>query len=407
MTGALVDWVIAGRQSIHDRQRAVVGYELRFAAPDESRPDLYSVQGSGIISSHVVFGALNIGLDRLVGDKRIFCNADRPLLVGSTPLSLPPTRTVLEVDASVGVDDEVIAGCQRLVHVGFAIALAAFPWYEGADRIRDIASIVKIDVQAVRGARLVELISRCRKPEVELLAEKVETAAEFDELHAMGFDLFQGYALGKPTLESSRVGATSDVARLRMASTMLSETLDYGEIEEILRTEPVLMYQVLQLASLGRLGEARRTVRSLREALVQAGEWRIQSWIALLVARPSGTSVSEEVTSALARARACELLADRVGESARMGFTAGMVSSFELLVGIPADELSRTLPLSDDLREAAFGDRTPLGRIVCDVADLQSGREFPRMLSGLSLADLDEALAVAFSWALETSAVLV
>ena len=407
MTGPLVEWVIAGRQSIHDRQRAVVGYELRFAAADETRPELNSVQGSGIISSHVVYGALNIGLDRLVGDKRIFCNADRALLIGATPLSLPPTRTVLIIDASIVMDDEVIAGCRRLVHVGFSLALAASPWFDGADRVRDFASIVKIDVQAVQGERLVALMDRCRRPGVQLLAEKVETTEELDSLLGMGFDLFQGFALGKPTVESSRVVGASELSRLQLAATLVSDSLDFAEIEQIMSTEPGLTYQVLQLASLGRMGEARRTVSSLREALVQAGEWRIQSWIALLVTRPSGGSAGEEVTTALARARACELLAKQVGEPPRMGFTAGVVSSFELLVQIPAEELARTLPLTEELRAAAFGDQTPLARIVCDVSDLQSGREFPRMLSGISQTELDDTLAIAFNWALESGSVLV
>ena len=90
-----------------------------------------------------------------------------------------------------------------------------------------------------------------------------------------------------------------------------------------------------------------------------------------------------------------------------MGFTAGVVSSFEVLVQIPAEELAQTLPLTEDLRAAAFGDQTPLARIVCDVSDLQSGREFPRMLSGISQTELDATLATAFNWALESGSVLV
>ena len=254
----------------------------------------------------------------------------------------------------------------------------------------------------MRGERLDELVARYRGPDVDLLAEKVETIDQFDELSERGFALFQGYALGRPTVESSRVIASSELARLRIAGTMLDETLDFAEIEKILNTEPGLTYQLLQLASLGRMGEVRRTVSTMREALVQAGEWRIKNW----VARPEGASATEEVTTALARARACELLASAVGESPRMGFTAGMVSSFEVLVRIPAAELSRSLPLSDELRAAAFGEQTPMGRVVCDVTDLQCGREFPRMLSGLPLSELDAALAAAFTWALETSAVL-
>jgi EAL and modified HD-GYP domain-containing signal transduction protein len=406
MSDALSEWVLAGRQSIHDRDRQVIGYELSFAEADASRSDLHSVQGSGLVSSHVVFSALNIGLDRLVGDKVIFCNSDRALLTGATPISLPPRRTVLEVDASVGVDDAVVAGCRRLATIGFRIAVNVFPWFPRAGDILDLASILRVDTQALRGEALEELLERCGRPYLSLLAEKVETAAEFADLVERGFTLFQGYELGRPTTESTRVVSASDFTRLRMSLSVLGDDLDFDEIEDILRTEPGMTFQVLQLASLGRLGETGRAVSSLREALVQAGEWRIKSWVGLLLARPAGSSSSDVVITSLTRARACELLAPKVAESPRLGFTSGMVSSFDLLTQIPRDELARTLPVSDELREAAFGDRTPMARVVCDVSDLQSGREYPRMLSGLMQSELDLALAEAFSWALDASTAL-
>jgi c-di-GMP phosphodiesterase len=405
MTHEVMDWVVAGRQSIHDRQLAVVGYELRFTTPDGVRPDSDSASEYEM-TSEVVFGALNIGLDRLVGDKRIFCHADRALLVGSVPLTILPERTVIEVAASVGIDDAVIAGCRRLVAQGFTIAVDGFPWAEGSERMLEIASMVSIDVQAVRGPDLIDAAERARLFGVELLAEKVETAQELDQLREMGFDLFQGYALQQPTLESSRAVGAGVITRLRLAASLLSETLDFDEVEAVLRSEPGLSFQVIQLASLGRHGETRREIRSLREALVHAGAWRIQGWLALLLARPASGFADDEVTMAVTRARACELLAPRVDASPQIGFAAGMVSSFERLLQIPRDELSSSLPLSDELRQAAFGDQTPLGRVVCDVADHQSGRGYPRMLSGLTQADLDVALAAAFAWALEAGAAL-
>jgi hypothetical protein len=58
------------------------------------------------------------------------------------------------------------------------------------------------------------------------------------------------------------------------------------------------------------------------------------------------------------------------------------------------------------LRRDAFTSHTPLGRVVCDVADRPAGTIFPRMLSGLTPSALDTALATGFQWALEASAAL-
>jgi c-di-GMP phosphodiesterase len=216
----------------------------------------------------------------------------------------------------------------------------------------------------------------------------------------------QGYALQRPSLESGCVIAAIDPTRLQQAAGIVGQALDFDEIEHLLRSEPGLTYHVLQLASLGRLGETRRKINTVREALIQAGTWRIQSWIALLLLRPTGPIAHDAVISALTTARACELLAPTIGQPARTGFTAGMVSTFGQLLHLPSDELTRSLPLSDDLRRDAFTSHTPLGRVVCDVADRQAGTIFPRMLSGLTPSALDTALATGFQWALEASAAL-
>ena len=41
------------------------------------------------MTAEVVLGALTIGLDQLVGDKVMFCNAERGALTGATPVTLP------------------------------------------------------------------------------------------------------------------------------------------------------------------------------------------------------------------------------------------------------------------------------------------------------------------------------
>jgi EAL and modified HD-GYP domain-containing signal transduction protein len=406
MSGAVLDWVIAGRQSIHDSDRAVVGYELRFTAQDATNADLFAIQGTGASSADVVFGALNIGLDRLVGDKLIFIHSNRELLTGDTPLSLPAERTVIGAAPGVELDEAVIAGCQRLRRAGFQVCFDASVWFANADRLRDVASVVRVDSGLLSGVERDELVDRAKAVGVRLWADKLETEADLTEYLTLGFDLYQGFALEQPTLESSRVVGASEVARLRLATQMLHDPLDYAELEDILRTEPGMTYQLLQLASLGRLGETRREVKSLHQALVLAGDWRIQGWIALLLARPAGASAGDAVTTALTRARACELLAKRVGLEHQVGFAAGLVSSFERMLQIPRDELARSLPISDELRDAAFGDQTPLARIVCDVADRQAARQQPRMLSGLGAEELDAALASAFSWAMQATTVM-
>jgi c-di-GMP phosphodiesterase len=400
----VLDRVVIGRQSIHDAGRDVVGYELLFRSLGGLRT--VGDTSSTHTTNEIMFSALNIGLARLAGGKRIFLNADADLMAGDVQVALLPDRSVIAVDHSFGTDDAVVTRCRRLVAEGFTVALTGYRTLAEAGPMLDVASIVKMDAYACTPAEIAAAIAVSRKSRLLLVAENVETEDELKHLQDLGYDMFQGYALQQPTLTTTRVVGANDMTRLTVAARVLGQTLDFEDIEDILRTEPGLTYQVLQLASFGRFGETRREVKTIREALVQAGTWRIQNWIALLIARPSGSGIDEGVTNALTRARACELLAAEVGQSARTGFAAGIVSTFEQLLQIPATELRRSLPLSDELREAAFGTESPLARLVCDVSDHQDATVHPRRLSGVDKGELEVAMATAFRWAVEASTAL-
>jgi len=392
--------VVVGRQGIYDQHGSVLGYELRFA--DVGTP---ADEASTGLTSAVVFGALSIGLDRLVGNKWIFCVADRETLIEDSAISLLPARSVIEVPWQIEADAEIIAGCRRLIARGFTIAVDDFDGSAGNDRLLDLASIAKVDVQLHPEQTLRSLADDCRQHFRRVVGKNIETAEQLAKIRELGFDFYQGFALERPTQASGRMVSHGDIARTRLASTLLGAEMDWGEIEDILRTEPGMTYQVMQLASMGAIGETRRKISSLRDALVLAGTWRIQAWVALLLAQPTNPPSDGGVMTALVRARAVELLAmAHHDNAAEIGFAAGMLSSFEHLLQIPAEDLQRTLPLSDDLREAAFGDVTPLGRIVCDVDDYLTGTNFPRLLSGLDRPALDEAMASAFSWAASVTA---
>jgi EAL and modified HD-GYP domain-containing signal transduction protein len=401
MSNAAYD-VVVGRQSIHDANRAVTGYELLFRSVSGAGPAESSETGDQMTSA-VFFSALNIGLERLVDDKLLHCNADRGLLTGAIPITLPPERTIIEVPSD-RPDAEITDGCRRLADYGYRIALENFRWYAGVEALLRAAAIVKIDVRDAGDDYLADLIRRCRPFGVKMLADKVETEDEFRRCLALGFELFQGYTLSRPQLIAGRALEPGELSRARLAATLLNDDLEIDDLEDILRTEPGLTYQILQIASLGRPRETRRPLRTIREALIWAGTWRVKNWIALLTARPRQGTSRDGIATTLQRARACELLAARVDRSlCRTAFAAGMLSAFDSLLGIPSDELIRCLPLADDLREAAFGTTTELGRIVHDVTRFQIHHNLDEKLSGCTDDELYSALADAFVWANEAT----
>lgn len=387
--------VAVGRQAVVDRDGHVIGYELLYRPLLDDAP----LPSGEQMTADVVLGALTIGISQLVGDKVVFCNAERGVLTGQTPVALPTHRTVIEVLETVAVDDEVVAGCAALVARGYQLALDDFVWVEGAERLLTLASIVKLDVRAGTRDEVEALARRCAPYGVRLLAEKLETDEEVAWARSVGFDYFQGYAIERPEVVRSSALPSSAAAHVQLAATMLTEEVDFDEFERLLRREPGLVVQVLQLAALGAGHGLRRELQTLREALMMLGTVRVKQWVALtLLSGRSGAS-TDALATALVRARTCELLACSrgLGDPA-FAFTVGLLSALDLLLGVSLDEVAASFDLPVAVSDAAFHKAGPVGAMVAEVAAYQA--DVARGWTTWPASDLDSASAAAFGWAM-------
>ncbi len=361
--------VVVGRQPIYNRDFITVGYELLYRTPSFLSSAGTATPGDEMTAS-VFAGTVSIGLRRLVGDKDIFCNADRGVLSGAVPLLLPPERTTVEITDATHYDVELEDGCRRLADAGYHLALDDFRWFSGAEKLLEIASTVKIDVRRTGVDHALALAERVRPFDVRTVAHKLETEPVLNRCLEAGFDLFQGFALARPTTVSGAKLEASTLGVLQISAATLDASVDVGELERIIRRDPALTVQLLEIASIGAPGELRRPVRSIRDALVYLGTERLRSWVTLMMLRSTRNTTADELVTVLARARTCELLADE--DEAATAFTVGMISALDRFLNIPSSELARLLPLEDELLDAAFAFEGSIGQLVHRVIRAES-----------------------------------
>lgn len=403
-----VTTAVVGRQPVVDRDGQVVGYELLFRPLPSSQqaddPVASVVLDGDEMTSEVIFSALGIGIRQLAGGKTVFCNADRGVFTGLVPMRLPSQQTVIEVLETVTIDDEVLAGCRSLRAAGYRLAADDFIWRAGAEELLGLVDFVKIDIQAMSLSDVGILMDRCRPFGVSLLAEKIEVPEELAACRELGFDLFQGYLIGRPATITGPALTPSRMGSLQLANAVLSDDADYDNIEKALRGEPALAYQLIQLAAIGRLGETKRDVRSVREALVSVGLARLRGWIPALLLRPAGPMTDTNLPAVLGRARLVELLAEHIYPgTGGFGFAAGMLSAFDLLLGIPRHRLPDMLDLPNELRAAAFGGDSDIARLVTDVIAFERYGPSATHLPELAVDALQHSAPRAFSWALRAT----
>lgn len=389
---------LIGRRPIFDRDLSVTGYDLVFQAVDgapgaPATPDaLLGDPGADIVA--------------LVGAKEAVCPAGPGVLSGEVAVAVPPERVVVAVRPPVGQDAAALEACRRLRAQGYRLSLAGFPWEGVGDEPLSLAWRVTVDAAALGDDRLAATLDRCRHAGVEVVATGVDSPEHLAACAPYDVALFGGYLLARPHGEPGRQLAPGRLAGLRMSARLLDAECPVSEIEEIVRGDPAMTHQLLQLAGIGAAGGMKRSVASVRQALVFVGWRRLQSWVALLLLSDDGEASEEEIATVLMRARMSELLAPAAGCEADAGYTGGMLSSLDVVLGLPLEQILDTLPLDPALRAAVLEGDGPLGRLIADVIDVQLGRPGAAVRCGIGAAALRWAAIEALTWTVGMTSVL-
>ena len=373
--------VHVGRQPVYNREGALAGYELLFRA--WAGAQVASASDAFATSQVLVSAFAEFGLDRLVGGRLCFVNVTREFLVGELPLPFPPDRVVLEVLGREPVDDAVVAGVAGLVESGYAVALDDFVFTNASARLLRLASYVKINIAGVSPQVLTALVTSCRlRPQLKLIAEHVETDGDLALARRLGFELFQGYALGRPQVVSGTGLAPTQVQTLRLLSLLGDAEADLDEIVPLVEADPGLAYRLLRLANSAAAGQS-RAVASVRDAAVVVGLNRLRQWLTLMaVADVSGGP--DRAAPLMVRAGFCRRIAERVGGAPDAAFTVGLLDAVCEHLGLAPVALVAQLPVTTEIAAGLVHGTGPLGSVLALAREYEAGRP-PAELAGTDL----------------------
>lgn len=182
-------------QPIVDRRRRIVGSEVLFRTDELSTE---AVIGDAVAATRHVLGAIERYRGSLFEARPVFVNVPRQMILDGSIAELDPRDIGVEILEDVVADPEIVRAVADLRQAGFVVALDDFLPEPSRVPLLAHADIVKLDVRAIGWGQLEAIVDDLQRGDVVILAEKVETDSEFETCHAMGFDLFQGYAVGRP-----------------------------------------------------------------------------------------------------------------------------------------------------------------------------------------------------------------
>ncbi|MCA2213223.1 EAL and HDOD domain-containing protein [Jidongwangia harbinensis] len=363
--------VHVGRQPIFDRSGDVVAYELLFRgsvdAVEAGRQDTYA-------TSQVIVNAFTeFGIGEVAGDRLCFINLTREFLTGELTVPFGPDRMVLEVLETVQVDDAVIAGVTALAANGYRIALDDFVWGSGHEQLLGLASYVKLDLLDGDLSGLGEVVAGIRRyPGVQIVAERLETAAQLALADRYDLELRQGYALSRPQVLSAASLTPSRLRRLELLGALSSPDANLETILSIVASDPALSLRVLRACNSAAAGGNSR-ISSVRQAVVLVGLAQIRQWSMLMVIDDVAEATDDQMIAALTRARLSENVAPMLSAPADSAFMAGLISGVADLLGLSNAALADQLPLAAELKIALAERGGSLGRVLQVVDAYEAG----------------------------------
>jgi c-di-GMP-related signal transduction protein len=389
------------RQPIFDRDEKVFGYELLF------RDDLENVfhgVDADMASRSTLDSSLLVGLDVLCDGRSAFLNCTRDVLIGGMVTLLPFHSIVVEILESVPVDDEVIQACRNLKDAGYLIALDDFVSNDPRESLVKLADILKVDLKLTTLAQRAALM---KKHSCRMLAEKVETHAEFAAARDQGFLYFQGYFLRRPEMMTTHDVPANRANYMRMLQAVSCADLDVPLLDKLIKSEASICYRLLRYMNSARFG-LRNEIHSVRHALAILGDREVRRWVRLVAIVGAGQDKTcDHVLCALVRARFGELLELLTQHGGSELFLLGLFSMLDVMLEMPMSEILEKIPLDSEVKAVLRGEPSLLRPIYQLMLAHESGEwEAARAICAALHVDADAVAALywqAQEWARQVS----
>jgi c-di-GMP-related signal transduction protein len=390
------------RQPIVDREEKVFGYELLFRDGLEN-----AFSGDTDEASRATLDrSLLMGLDILCDGRRAFVNCTRDTLIKGLVMLLPSTVTVVEILETVPADGDVLAACQSLKEAGYMIALDDYVANDPREAMAEMADIIKVEMQLTteeqRNVIMKQFGRRSR-----MLAEKIETQAEFARARDLGFAYFQGYFFRRPEMMNTRDMPANRLNYLKMLQEVSRPDLNVAALEKLIKAEASVCYRLLRYLN-SAIFSFQTEVHSVRHALSMLGERETRRWVRLVAAVGAGQEKSSDlVLSALVRGRFGELLSPRVPHGKSDLFLLGLLSLIDAMLEMPMEEVLEKIPLDHATKAVLLGQPSELRPVfqlmlAHESGEWQAAAELSRSLH-LDPEDVAAYYWQAQQWAREVS----
>ncbi|PHI36989.1 EAL domain-containing protein [Pseudoalteromonas sp. GCY] len=359
----------AARQPIFDVQRELIGYELLFR--DSLNNVFPEIDGDEATSRLVEGSQFTFGLDDLTNQLPAYINFTLETLAKGYVQMLAPDQVVVEILETVQPGKRLLACVKELKEQGYTLSLDDYHHQNVWRHFFPYIDQIKIDLLATNVEQINVIKAAIQDfPDIDLVAEKVETYEQFELAKSLGFKYFQGFFFAKPEMVKTKALAPSELAMAELLYETSSVEPDLARITQVFERDVNLSYKLLRYAN-SAVFKRRAEISTIKQALVVLGSEELKRLISLLFASQLNTEKPKELLSlSLLRAHFMEAIATEANKISDTGstFLVGMMSLMDAILDDDMASLLTKLPLSQEIKSTLLKKPSAFG-IYLDLAE--------------------------------------
>ncbi|WP_438864248.1 EAL and HDOD domain-containing protein [Neptunicella sp.] len=387
-------YFFVARQPILNTNMSLFAYELLFR---NSEHNVYPGIDSDVATSRMIDGIISLqDWDSLLQHQTAFINFTAEAIINELPLTLPKNRIVVEILENSEPTSTLLEAVFNLHKLGYRIALDDYQHKPEWEVFLPYVYMVKVETPLHSQQKLIDCCNRLQQfPHLKLLAEKVETHAQFEQAKALGFNYFQGYFFCKPEMVKSRFLGHSSAALINALREISKPDARADKVAQACQGDPRLSVKLLRYVNSSLFFRA-TPISSIKHAVSFLGEQELRRFVYLMLTTyATSARLTEVIKASLARARFCELWAQttRLTPNSDEAFLAGMLSMVEAIFDAPIEDILKNIGLSGPLYEVLTQKQGLLGMALHLIESIERAdwRQFDKLKTDLKLTDHNAA----------------
>lgn len=346
--------IFIARQGIYDLNEKVVAYELLYRNSIKNKYDIEIEDEKA--TYQVIDNISSFGLDVLTENKKAFVNFSEQVIKDNVATLLPKDNVVIEVLETVNPSQEIINKLTSLKELGYSIALDDVISLDYVKKFVGVVDIVKIDFMLCDKEERKEVVFFCKKNNIKVLAEKIETKEDLFEAKNLDCDYFQGYYYSKPSVFLGKDISIKNTSIFMLLVELVRENYNLDKVDYIMKTDLALTYKFLRFINSSYFNFLQE-VKSIKQAIMLIGRGELRKWLSILTVSEMSPQNEEYTKNIIIRARLCEEIASAINlKDSSSAFMVGLFYNIDEMIDKDIDYVVKTLPLNKEVKRALLGE---------------------------------------------------